>query len=129
MAAGCFIGALPLYGLHLPLCALVCLPLRLDLVTAYVAAHISNPLLAAPLLVAEVNVGAWLLTGEHAAFDAARAQETGIAGFAAQAALGAVVVGAVLAALAGLVGFVVTGTVQRRAASAARRSDTSKPDR
>jgi SAM-dependent methyltransferase len=93
-----FIGCLPLYGLHLPLCLAVCLPLRLDVVVAYLAANISNPLFAPFLLTLEVEVGSLLLTGKHAAFDVERARETGIAGFVWQAAVGSLVVGAVLGA-------------------------------
>ena len=54
---GTFIGCQPIYGLHLVLCALVCLPLRLDVVLAYLAANISNPLLAPFLLFLEFEVG------------------------------------------------------------------------
>ena len=48
---------LPLYGLHFPLCLAVCLPLQLDVVVAYLAANISNPLVAPFLVTAEVEIG------------------------------------------------------------------------
>ena len=56
MGVGLFIGALPLYGLHFPLCAAVCLPLRLDLVAAYLAAQVSNPFVAPFLVFSTVSV-------------------------------------------------------------------------
>jgi uncharacterized protein (DUF2062 family) len=101
VAVGLFIGCLPLYGLHFVLCLAVCLPLRLDLLVAYLAANISNPLIAPLLVVLEVETGALLLTGRTVPFDLERARETGIAGFVEQAALGSLVVGAALAALGG----------------------------
>lgn len=101
VAVGLFIGCLPLYGLHFVLCLAVCLPLRLDLFVAYLAANISNPLIAPLLVVLEVETGALLLTGRTVPFDLERARETGITGFVAQAALGSLVVGAVLAGLGG----------------------------
>ncbi len=61
VGVGLFIGCFPLYGLHLPLCALVGLPLGLDVLVAYVATNVSNPLLAPLLLAAELKLGAWLL--------------------------------------------------------------------
>src|SRR4051812_21298194 len=98
VALGLFIGCLPVYGLHFVLCVLVCLPLRLDLVLAYLVANISNPLVAPFLITLEVEIGSLLSTGRHAAFSLARAKQTGILGFVLQAALGSVVVGATLAA-------------------------------
>jgi uncharacterized protein (DUF2062 family) len=95
---GLFVGCLPLYGLHLPLCLALCLPFRLDAVVAYLCANISNPLVAPFLLTLEVEVGSLLLTGQHAGFDVTRARLTGVAGFALQAGIGSLLVGSVLAA-------------------------------
>jgi uncharacterized protein (DUF2062 family) len=112
---GVFVGSLPLYGLHLPLCTLICLPLRLDVVAAYLAAHISNPIVAPFLLVLEVNVGSLVLTGQLAPFDIARAKSTGVSGFAAQTAVGAVLVGAVLAAFGAALAYLVASRLRSRA--------------
>jgi uncharacterized protein (DUF2062 family) len=98
IAVGLFIGSLPLYGLHLPLCLAICLPLRLDVVAAYIAANISNPLFAPFLVTAEVEVGSLILTGQAMGFDVERARQNGIAGFVLQAAVGSLVVGSLLAA-------------------------------
>ena len=100
-ALGLFVGCLPLYGLHFFICLGLCLLLRLDLVVTYVAANISNPFVAPFLLTAEVAVGSWLLYGEPARFDVARARELGVSGFLAQAAAGSVLVGVALAAIGG----------------------------
>ena len=117
IAVGLFIGSLPLYGFHLPLCLAVCLPLRLDVVAAYIAANISNPLIAPFLVTAEVEVGSLILTGEALAFDVERARETGVSGFALQAAVGSLVIGSVLAMCGAGLTWAVTG---RRAANDAR---------
>jgi 2-polyprenyl-3-methyl-5-hydroxy-6-metoxy-1,4-benzoquinol methylase len=114
VALGLFIGCLPLYGLHLPLCVGACLLFRLDAVVAYLAANISNPLVAPFLLTAEVEVGSLLLTGEHAAFDVEQARSVGVAGFAAQASVGSVVVGAGLALIGGTLAYVLAPRRRRR---------------
>jgi uncharacterized protein (DUF2062 family)/2-polyprenyl-3-methyl-5-hydroxy-6-metoxy-1,4-benzoquinol methylase len=99
VALGLFIGCQPLYGLHLVLVIAVCIPLRLDAVLSYLAANISNPLLAPFLIFSEVEAGAYLLTGRFVAFDVAQARATGAAGFASQLFIGSLVVGALLALL------------------------------
>ena len=107
VAVGLFVGSLPLYGLHFPLCLLICLPLRLDLVSAYLAANISNPLVAPFLIAAEIEVGSLLLTGRFVPFDVERVRSTGISGFAVQAAVGSLIVGMLLAAIGALVTWLV----------------------
>jgi 2-polyprenyl-3-methyl-5-hydroxy-6-metoxy-1,4-benzoquinol methylase/uncharacterized protein (DUF2062 family) len=110
VAIGLFIGCQPLYGLHLVLVLLVCVPLRLDAVLAYLAANISNPLVAPFLIFSEVEAGAYLLTGRLVAFDVEQARATGAAGFAQQLMVGSVALGAVLA----LVGFGLAWLVASR---------------
>ncbi len=110
VAVGLFIGALPLYGLHFPLCAALCVPLSLDLVTAYVAANISNPLFAPFLVAAEVQVGALILEGHFVPFTIEQARSTGVTGFVAQAAVGALAMGTAMA----LAGAAITAAVVRR---------------
>jgi SAM-dependent methyltransferase len=105
---------LPVYGLHLPLCLAACLPLRLDVIVAYAAAHISNPLFAPFLITAEIQVGSLLLTGGFLPFDVARARAVGVSGFVAQAAVGSVVVGATLSVVGALVTYVVGFIYGRR---------------
>jgi uncharacterized protein (DUF2062 family)/SAM-dependent methyltransferase len=109
VALGLFIGCQPLYGLHLPLCALIGLPLRLDVVVAYLAANISNPVVAPFLLTAEIEAGAWLLTGDFVPADIERVRAVGLSGFLLQGAFGSVVVGLVLAVLGAAVTSVLLG--------------------
>jgi len=115
VAIGLFIGCLPLYGLHFLLCSLICLSLGLDLVLAYLVANISNPLVAPFLVTLEVEVGALLSTGHHAAFSLARAKQTGILGFVWQAGIGSVFVGGTLAALGGGAAYLIAGRTGARA--------------
>ncbi len=110
VAIGLFIGCQPLYGLHLVLVLAVCLPLRLDAVTSYLAANISNPIVAPFLIFAEVEVGSLLTTGRYVVFDVEQARATGPAGFAQQLAVGSIVVGALLA----LLGFAIAWLVASR---------------
>src|SRR4051812_28798105 len=84
VGSGLFIGCLPVYGLHFFLCLLWCLPLGLDFVATYLAANVSNPIVAPFLITLEVEVGSLVTTGQHAAFSLARAKQTGILGFALQ---------------------------------------------
>ena len=97
VAVGLFIGCQPLYGLHLPLVMLVCLPLKLDAVLAYLAANISNPLVAPFLIFSEVEVGAYLTTGQFVAFDVQQARAGGALAFARQLFVGGLVVGGAIA--------------------------------
>jgi uncharacterized protein (DUF2062 family) len=110
VAAGLFIGSLPLFGLHFPLCLLVCVPFRLDVITAYVAANISNPLFAPFLVAWEIQLGSLILDGHFVGFDLERARAMGISGFVEQAAVGSVLTGAILA----LLGAVMTAFIARR---------------
>ncbi len=117
VAIGLFIGCQPLYGLHFVLVMAVCLPLRVDAVLAYLAANISNPLVAPFLIFAEVETGAYLSTGRFVAFDVAQARATGAAGFARHLLFGGGVVGALVALLGFGLAWVIAG--RRRSGTAA----------
>jgi SAM-dependent methyltransferase len=121
VAIGLFIGCQPLYGLHFVLVLAVCLPLDLDAVLAYLAANISNPLVAPFLIFAEVEAGSYLSSGGFVSFDIAKARATGAAGFARQLLLGGLVVGALVALLGfGLAWLVVSRRGRQRDALPAR---------
>jgi SAM-dependent methyltransferase len=107
VAVGLFIGCQPLYGLHLVLVLAICLPLKLDSVLSYLAANISNPLVAPFLIFAEVEAGSLLLTGRWVAFDVEQARRTGASGFAQQLLVGSLAVGAALALLGFLFGYLL----------------------
>jgi uncharacterized protein (DUF2062 family) len=102
VGVGLFIGSLPLYGLHMWLCLAVCLPLRLDSVAACLASNVSNPFVAPFLILAEVELGSYLLHGVPASFDLSQARLRGITGLLYEAALGGVMIGALLGVVGGL---------------------------
>jgi uncharacterized protein (DUF2062 family) len=108
---GLFIGSLPLYGLHVWLCLALCLPLRLDGVAACLASNISNPFVAPFLILAEVELGSYLLHGEPASFDLSLAKLHTISHVLYEAALGGVLIGTLLA----LSGGVAVALLARRA--------------
>lgn len=113
MGLGLFIGCLPVFGLHLPLVVAACVPLRLDAPVAYLAANISNPLVAPWLVVAEVQTGSWLLTRSFVLFDVAAARSTGVGGYLQYALLGSLVVGAVIATVGASITAVIARMKQR----------------
>ena len=97
VAIGVFVGCLPLYGLHLVLCWGLGFLLGLNRLKMYLAANISNPLVAPWLLFVEVQAGAWLRRGSFHALTREAVVETGLATFGIDAAVGSVAVGTLLA--------------------------------
>jgi SAM-dependent methyltransferase len=91
---GLFIGLLPLYGLHLPLCLGLSLWLGLDGLLAYAAANISNPFFAPFIVMLEIEVGSVLFTGRFVGWDIEHVQSLGWLAFTGQTLLGALVVAA-----------------------------------
>src|SRR5688572_18510239 len=64
LGVGAFIGCLPVFGFHLPLTIVAGRLLRLNRLKMYLAANVSNPVMAPFLLFAEVQTGALLRRGE-----------------------------------------------------------------
>jgi uncharacterized protein (DUF2062 family) len=64
VAVGVFIGVLPIYGIHLPVCVLVARRLGLNQAVVYAAANISNPFFAPFLVAAGLHLGALIYTGK-----------------------------------------------------------------
>jgi uncharacterized protein (DUF2062 family) len=81
---------------------------------AYLAANISNPFVAPWLILLEVQVGAFLLTGQAAPFDIEAAKQIGVGSFLSFALVGALIVGAILAVLGGAIAGSLTHLVRRR---------------
>ena len=100
IAVGVFIGCLPFYGFHLLLCVLVGGLLRLNRLKVYVAANISNPLVAPWLLFAELQTGSWLRRGTFHAVTLETIKTTGVTVLGADLLVGSVAIGATLAGLA-----------------------------
>lgn len=110
VALGLFIGCLPLYGLHLPLCLALCLPLGLDAVAAYLAAQISNPWFAPFLLALEARIGARLLGRPPLAFEDLRVERAGE--LFERTLAGSLVVGPLLAVAGGAMAFAIASRVR-----------------
>src|SRR5947207_1950162 len=64
VGAGVFIGCSPFFGFHLLLCGVVGSVLRLNRLHMYLAANISNPLVAPFLVFSEIQTGALVRRGE-----------------------------------------------------------------
>ena len=63
---GCFLGALPVYGIHLGVCIVVARLFRLNEAVMYAAANISNPFFAPFLIAAEIEIGEYMRHGHVA---------------------------------------------------------------
>jgi len=100
IALGVFIGCLPVYGFHLLLCWVIGVVFGLNRLKMYLAANISNPLVAPWLIVAEVQTGAWLRRGSFHQLSRESIASTALTVFGIDAVVGSLFVGAVLAALA-----------------------------
>jgi uncharacterized protein (DUF2062 family) len=100
VSLGVFIGCLPLYGLHLAICWTLGLVLGLNRLKMYLAANISNPLIAPWLIFTEVQMGAWLRRGSFHSLSRQYIASTAIGVFGMDAVVGSLFVGGLLAALA-----------------------------
>jgi uncharacterized protein (DUF2062 family)/2-polyprenyl-3-methyl-5-hydroxy-6-metoxy-1,4-benzoquinol methylase len=119
VAIGLAIGVTPLYGAHLLLVLAVCLPLRLDAPLAYLAANISIPLVAPFLTMAEVELGAFALTGHALPTDIAILRARGAGLLVKELAIGTALLSPTAAAVGGALTFAF-GTAWRRARAPAR---------
>ena len=102
VALGVFIGCLPIYGFHLLMCWSVGFVLGLNRLKMYLAANISNPLVAPWLLFAEMQTGAWLRRGSFhpVTLQGMRTTSTGQVGI--DVLIGSLFVGSTLASLAAI---------------------------
>jgi uncharacterized protein (DUF2062 family) len=99
VGVGAFIGCLPFYGLHLILCLAVGTLFRLNRLKMYLAANISNPLVAPWLLLAEVQTGAFVRRGAFHELTLQAVKTTGVSVFGGDLLIGSVVVGGLLGSL------------------------------
>src|SRR4029077_11238592 len=93
IALGVFIGCLPVYGFHLLLCWVAGVVFRLNRLKMYLAANISNPLVAPWLIFTEVQTGAWLRRGSPHHLSREAIASTPLATFGMDAVVGSLVVG------------------------------------
>ena len=111
---GVLVGTTPLYGLHFLLVVGICLPLKLDVPVAYVAANVSLPVFAPFINVSEVQIGAWLRTGAFIHFDKADFEARGPFDYLRELVLGTLVVSPVSAFVGGLLAYGVAWAARRR---------------
>lgn len=97
---GVFIGCLPVYGFHLVLCIAISTLFRLNRFKTYLAANISNPIVAPWLLLVELQTGALIRRGSMQPLTIAAMKTTGVAEFGMDLLIGSLAVGGVLAAFA-----------------------------
>jgi uncharacterized protein (DUF2062 family) len=97
---GVFIGCLPFYGFHLLICAAAGSLLRLNRLKVYLAANVSNPLIAPWLILAEIQVGARLRHGAFMPLTREAVASSGLWTFAGDLLLRSLVVGSTLGILA-----------------------------
>jgi uncharacterized protein (DUF2062 family) len=124
VAAGLAIGVLPLYGVHWLLVVGVCMPLRLDVPVAYLAANVSIPVLAPFLLLAEVQLGALALTGSFLPLGAEAVWHRGPGEWARELVVGTAIFAPLLALVGGGLTFGLVWAV-RRARGLGSRADAA----
>ncbi|MEN3337080.1 MAG: hypothetical protein V7647_756 [Acidobacteriota bacterium] len=98
---GVFIGASPFYGAHLLLCWAFGRLFGLNRLKVYLAANISNPVVAPWLIFGELQTGAWVRRGEVHALTLEALNGTSPWSFGLDVLLGSAVIGSVLAVAAG----------------------------
>lgn len=94
---GVLIGTSPFYGAHLFMCWLFGRLLGLNRLKVYLAANVSNPLVAPALIFAELQTGAWLRRREVHAFTVETVKTLNPWTFGLDVLVGSLVVGGLLA--------------------------------
>ncbi|WP_394837801.1 DUF2062 domain-containing protein [Pendulispora rubella] len=117
VAVGLAIGVTPLYGAHFFLVVGVCVPLRLDVPVAYLAANISLPFIAPFLTFAEIEIGARLLDGAFLPLTSREAMLAhGTKRFLKEIAVGTLFFAPAMAALGGALTYVIASARRKRSA-------------
>jgi uncharacterized protein (DUF2062 family)/SAM-dependent methyltransferase len=101
IGVGVFLGCLPFYGFHLLMCWAVGTVFRLNRLKVYLAANISNPLVAPWLILAELQAGALVRNGSFQAISPHAIRSAGLSAVGVDLLVGSLVVGGVLALIAG----------------------------
>lgn len=109
---GLFIGCTPFYGAHFWICMAAGWLFGLNRLKLYLAANISNPLVAPFLVFGEIQAGSLLRRGEYYALSVDALRGMNPWWFAADLLLGSLVLGTVLGAVAALATWGVVGTRQ-----------------
>ena len=104
---GVFIGCSPLYGFHLLLCWVVGWCGGLNRLKMYLAANISNPVMAPVLILTELQTGAWFRRGQLHALTLDTVRNVAPWSYGADLIVGSLVIGGVLGVLSGTATYVV----------------------
>ncbi|MEO8678353.1 MAG: DUF2062 domain-containing protein [Vicinamibacterales bacterium] len=103
IGVGVFVGCSPFYGFHLLICWGLGTLLGLNRLKLYLAANVSNPIVAPFLLLGELQTGAWLRSGTVYPFAIQTLRTADPWVFGGDLLAGSLVVGGLLAALAAAV--------------------------
>lgn len=104
---GVLIGCSPFYGAHLLICWAAGWCLGLNRLKMYVAANISNPLMAPVIVLTELQIGAWIRRRELHALTLEAVRTTDPWTYGADLVIGSLVVGAALGVTAGTATYLV----------------------
>ncbi len=118
VAVGLAVGLTPLYGLHLFVVLLVCLPLRLDAPLAYLAANISLPFVSPFIVLGEIEVGAWFRGGHAVTLDVDAVRAHGAGPFLVDLVVGTAIVAPLAALFGGAVTYRIARAAKKRRANA-----------
>jgi uncharacterized protein (DUF2062 family) len=108
IGVGVFVGCSPFYGFHLIICWVFGRLLRLNRLKMYLAANVSNPLMAPLIVFLELQAGAWIRRGSFHALTLEAVRATDPWTFGADLLLGSLIVGGVIGALAALATWAAT---------------------
>jgi uncharacterized protein (DUF2062 family) len=109
IGVGLFIGCTPFYGFHLLLCWIVGRLLGLNRLNMYLAANVSNPIVAPVVVFAELQTGAWLRTGSFLAVTLESVRSATAWQLGADVLLGSAVIGGVLGVSGGMAAYLAFG--------------------
>jgi uncharacterized protein (DUF2062 family)/protein-L-isoaspartate O-methyltransferase len=102
VGTGVFIGCLPIYGFHLLIVLVLGRLARLNRLLMYAAANISNPVAAPVLILAEIQMGAWMRRADMHALTLDAVRNTSPWTFGGDLVVGSLVLGAGLGILSAL---------------------------
>jgi len=100
IGVGVFVGCSPFYGFHLLICWVLGTLLGLNRLKLYLAANVSNPIIAPFLVISEVQVGAWLRSGNVYAVAMPAVSKADLWLVGGDLLAGSLVIGALLASIA-----------------------------
>ena len=106
VALGAFLGALPIWGLHLAACTVLARLFGVSRLLTYVAAHVNNPFTFPFLLWLEWGIGHLLTRGRWPLLSLADVRASGTLGVTRDVVVGSLVLGAVLGLACGLLTWV-----------------------